>query len=157
MSLLEKIFSQIEIESIQKLMDDDSLLLIEREIGSRLMKSEDILHEEVWNQVYSIVSMAPFTESRDERLAITDIIKWGAFQVDIFPSIAAHRKQDLAYRCLISLSFYKQNLERKYQKFGAPSPDYYREIGIGTFQTIGMENIGEHFGQWEHFLGEVFQ
>lgn len=62
--------------------------------------------------------------------------------------------EDFASRCLFSLAFFYDALDRLYKKYGAPRPEFYREMGKRTFESIGEESIAEHFENWEYFLRE---
>ncbi|MEM4181714.1 MAG: hypothetical protein QXX68_00980 [Candidatus Pacearchaeota archaeon] len=62
--------------------------------------------------------------------------------------------EDFASRCLFSLSFFYDALNRLYKRYGAPHPEFYREMGKRTFESIGEELIAEHFEKWEDFLRE---
>ena len=80
----------------------------------------------------------------------------GIRQVDILPMITEHQGRELAYRCLISLGIFKDALRTRSDRRGAPSPDFYRTIGILSFNQIGMTEISSHFIGWESFLAEMF-
>ena len=62
--------------------------------------------------------------------------------------------QDFASRCLFSLSFFYQALEKLYTRHGAPHPEFYREMGKRTFSSIGEESIADNFEKWEDFIRE---
>lgn len=70
--------------------------------------------------------------------------------------ISEHQGKSLAYRCLISLGLFKAAMERRCDRHGAPSPYFYRTIGIVSFNNIGMLEISSHFLGWEMFLSEMF-
>ena len=70
--------------------------------------------------------------------------------------VSEHRGKELAYRCLISLGIFKKAIVHRSERHGAPSPDFYRNIGRSTFVQIGKEDVGNHFLQWENFLSEMF-
>ena len=71
---------------------------------------------------------------------------------DIFPLITEHKGKELAYRCLISLGFFNSALESRCKRRGSPSPSFYREIGIKTFNELKMVEISKHFLNWESFI-----
>ncbi len=64
--------------------------------------------------------------------------------------------EDFASRCLFSLSFFYERLNALYSRYGAPHPEFYREMGKRTFYYIGDETIAEHFENWEEFLRKRF-
>ena len=63
--------------------------------------------------------------------------------------------REFAYKCLISLSLYKQALIHKKERFGAPDPSFYRAEGQRSFLRIGMPEISSHFMKWECFLNDM--
>ena len=155
--LASKLFSGPQIESIIKLwQDQNSHLLIEKEIGKRLLESDEIIGESSFNQLLVITSLSPFASSDDERQSVAHIIYWGIHRGDILPLCTEHQGKELAYRCLVSLGFFKRALIERCKRHGAPSPDFYRDLGIGAFNRAKMIDIGNHFYKWENFISEVF-
>ena len=156
-ALIDKIFSTTQSEAIRKLWaDESSRKELEKQIGLQLMKSNEIVDDLPVTQLMFLTSMASFASTQQECYDIAEIILWGMTKENILPSIVEHREEDLAYRCLLSLSFFKGALDKKYNRYGAPSPDFYRKIGVNTFIYLGKNDIGNHFCQWEHFMGEIF-
>jgi hypothetical protein len=157
MSIIRKLFEKSDEEVVRILLDDSSShLTMSQRIGQNLLLSEDFIEDDCWMQIYSIVTLAPFANSEQECSQVTEIIRWGASKTDVMPSIIEHRKEELAYRCLISLSFYKKRMEQKTKRHGAPSVNFYRNIGTHEFKSLGKDDISEHFYQWEGFLAEFF-
>jgi len=108
------------------------------------------------NQIVFMTSLSTFADSEDECFDVAHIIYWGIRRVDILPLISEQSEEELANRCLISLGMFKRVLIRKHERHAAPSPEFYRRVGIKSFHQIGKENISNHFYKWELFLSEMF-
>ena len=142
------------------LADENSLNQVELEIAKSLLNEEGIIVENPLSQLRVIVcSMSQFASSRDECNEVTDIIIW-AMKSDgvdkVVPMITEHNGYELAKRCLISLSFFEKHMCRRWQRYAAPSPDFYRKIGISSFEASGYPDISSHFDKWSLFIKEFF-
>ena len=156
-ALIDKLFLQSQANAIRKLWEDvDSRLLIQKEIGKKLLDHADIISDLPLTQLMFITSLSNFADSEQECYNIASIIHWGIHKIDLMPKVTEHKGQELAYRCLICLSLFKGYMIMRCEHYGYPSPSFYRNAGIGSFKQIGMADIGDHFNQWESFIGEVF-
>lgn len=152
----EKITSPNEYTSINELAKDtNNHLLIFKALGQRFLNKEDLFICDPSGQIMLMIANAPFIKSEQEGIQITHIVKWAVNRIDIFPMISEHKNQDLAYRCLISLGFFKSAMEKRTKKLGTPSISFYRQIGINTFKQMGYQEISEDFIKWECYLGEI--
>ena len=157
--LIQKLFNESDIKHIESLISDNSdIISIHKEIGIRLIGSDAIIPELPFDQLLVILSVSPFANNSEECHDVANIITWGIHEKDILPSVVDqhHKPKELAYRCLISLSFFKSTLIHKHDRYGAPSPEFYRGIGINSFKQVGMDVISQHFLQWENFINDVF-
>lgn len=155
--LINQLFKENDVSATKSLWkDNDSHNLILREIAKALLQSEDIIPELPLHQLLLIAPLSPFASSEKECEQVAEIIHWGISRTDIMPMITIHKGSALAYRCFISLVFFKGAITRRCQRYGAPSPEFYRDVGIQSFKNIGQEDIGNHFCQWEFFIGEIF-
>jgi hypothetical protein len=156
--LINRIFSESKAKAIKKLKkDEDCKNILNKQIAKEFNKNSDFIAENPVSQLTLIISNPPFATSEHECFEITEIVVWGLAKTDILPSIVEHEGQELAYRCLLSLSCFKDKMEKKWKYHGAPNPDFYREAGITSFHQIGSYEISEHFYQWEDFIGELFK
>lgn len=156
-TLIDKLFSQPQADAIRTLLDDTgSRHLMQKEIGKTLLDYNQITEDHPLEQIMVIVSLSPFANSENECCEVAGIIYWGIHRIDIIPMVSKHSGKDLAYRCLVSLGLFKQYLIRQCERYGAPSPLFYRQVGIKSFENIGMEDIGGHFNKWENFISEFF-
>jgi hypothetical protein len=156
--LINRIFSGSQAKAIKELKEDsDCQRVLNEQIAKEFNKNDDILVENPVSQLTLIISESPFATSDNECVEVTKIVVWGLDKLDILPSIIEHEGQELAYRCLLSLSLFKEKMEKKWRFHGAPNPDFYREAGITSFHRIGSYEISEHFYQWEHFMRDLFK
>lgn len=156
-AFIEQLFSKKDVQLIRSLWEDQSVRsLLQKEIGKKLIDQNKIVSGPPLTQIMLVVSLSPFAESDKECNDISCIIFWGIDKADIFPLITEHKNKELAYRCLLSTSLFKEHMDKKWKYHGAPSTDFYRKVGIQTFKNIGMEDIGNHFDQWGSFINEMF-
>jgi len=156
-TLIDRLFGSGESDAIKSLWaDESSRLLIQKEIGKKLLDTDEVIDELPLTQLMFLTSLSHFSTSEEECVNVASIIYWGFEQNDILPMVHEHRNKELAYRCLISLGFFKKALIRRYERYGAPRPSFYRQVGANTFESIGMIEVGQHFNQWESFLSEFF-
>jgi len=136
-ALIDRIFNQKQSDAIRKLWSDEGCQnLIERQIAIGLLENQEVIDEMPLTQLMLLTSLADFSSCPQECYDVAEIIIWGIKEKDILPSIVNHRGKDLAYRCLLSLGFHRKALVKKWDRYGAPSPDFYRKIGISTFWTL---------------------
>lgn len=156
-ALIDRLFVKSQADAIRTLWEDtSSRSLIKKEIAKTLLDNDQIINEFPLTQLMFIMSLSPFADSENECNNVAEIIYWGIHRIDIIPMVTEHNGKELAYRCLISLGFFKPILVRRWKRQGAPSPDFYRQVGIESFKRIGMVDIGNHFGKWEGYIGEFF-
>ncbi|HUU87506.1 MAG TPA: hypothetical protein VMX17_07100 [Candidatus Glassbacteria bacterium] len=158
--LIRRLFKEQTEAAEILLVDKDTCSQIELEIAKAILNEDGIIVEEPFSQLRIIISsMSSFAFSKDECNDVTDIIIWGLKNEDdknVFPMITEHQGYELAKRCLISLSFFEKHMVYKWEKHAAPSPDFYRKIGISSFKTSGHSDIGYHFDNWSLFIKEFF-
>lgn len=155
-TLIDSLFPKSKADAIRSLwLDVECRPLIQKEIAKELLNDHTVI-ELPLTQIMFISSLSTFADSEKECYDVAEIIYWGITKTDVFPLISEHKGKELAYRCLISLSLFKEALNKKYERHGAPSPDFYRKVGISSFEQIEMKEISHHFRQWEGFIGEFF-
>ena len=156
-TLIDRLFPEDKAVYVKRLLEDDSSrFLLEKEIAKMLLRDEDVVGVEPLAQIVVTVSMSTFASSKEECYDVAFILYWGIDKTDILPMITQHHGKELAYRCLISRSLFADRLEERRKRHGAPSGDFYKQMGIMSFNQIGMPDIGAHFDKWEGFIGEVF-
>jgi len=114
--LIDKLFSKNKAKNIKRLWEDqNSRLLLQKEIGKQLLSTEEFIDELPLTQLMLLTSLSTFSNSEEECTNIAAIIYWGIKKTDILPMITEHSGKELAYRCLISLGFF--NLFQKSSAF----------------------------------------
>jgi len=157
LSIIEQLVGSNEVSAINSLMSSEkNTLSILKSLGHMMLEKDDIFVIDSQGQIMLIVAAAPFIKSDEECIQVTEIVKWGMKEPNVFPIITEHKDKDLAYRCLISCSFFHSAMENRTNRYGAPSISYYRNIGIKTFKDIGYEDVSDDFSKWECYLNEMF-
>lgn len=158
-ALIEDLYTPKECDIIRDLYKEDksSNISIREAIGTKLITSHDkIVTSNAIDAICLICLTAKFAESEDEchRVALT-VYQYYDKTNKMHPSIVTDHGLDLANKIFIALSFYPQSMARKWKRYGAPSPSYYREISKTIFKNNGSEDIASHHENWETFFGEV--
>jgi len=156
-SLIDSLYNKHDAELIHSLWEDDASIhyIVRQQIGTKILAAPNtLIDSEPDSQIMCIVSLAPFADSEDECVTVSGIICWGYRRPDVSPLVTEHQGKELAARCLLTLSFFRGVLERRF-RHGGPSPDFYRRVGMKAFHDIGMEELVAHFRKWETFLPEV--
>ena len=47
-------------------------------------------------------------------------------------------------------------MQKRYERRGAPEPEFYRRRGIEAFEDCKMPQIANNFRNWEKFLRDNF-
>lgn len=98
------------------------------------------------------MTQAHFILSEEEPLFIGAMIFYCLKKNDIFPSLIEHTGKDFSSRTLVSLSLFGAAMERKHKKFGAPSPDYYKNVAIMYLKSDGLADIANNFDKWTGYI-----
>ena len=156
-SIINSLFEPTQSQAIQKLWEDRaSRFLIQKEIGKKLLDKDVIVLDLPLTQIMFLTSLSDFASSENECYEVAEVVHWGINHKDILPLVSEHNGKELAYRCLISLGFFRTRIEERSKRYGSPSCIFYRNVGKKTFISIGKQDIGEHFYSWENFLSEFF-
>lgn len=153
--LLKQLFSESETQAILSLCSEPDQTLLSQAIGKKILDSPEIIDTMPLQQLMFITSLSPFADDLNECHAVARILFWGIKRIEILPMRSEQPDQEFAYKCLISLSLYKQALIRRKERYGSPDPGFYRAEGRKSFLRIGMTEIGYHFPKWELFLNEM--
>jgi hypothetical protein len=157
LNLIDQLFPESSSSIIFLLSDFESkedVREIEKSIGRKILESGKILTNPN-EQIRFITSLANFSNSIEECHNVANIVLWGIYEQDIFPMITKHYGKDLAYRSLISISFFEKVMVKRTNRYGAPCVDYYKKMGQREFCRINMEEIANHFDSWTLFLREM--
>ncbi len=157
MSVIRKLFSEHRSEAIEKLWSDSaSQKLLLEQVALELPDYGAVIWRYPKEQVLALAVQAKFA-ALEEAFCVGSIINTYMREVtDILPMITRHCGWELASRCLISLGFFKDFMERRTRRYNAPSPGFYKEKGKEAFRNEGWPVIADHFEKWEDFLAEQF-
>lgn len=158
--LIEQLYSPDNCKAIRKLYKEDSTVhnTIRNAIGTKIILDTDkLLTSNPIDVLYLMCLTAKFANSDDEcyRIAIT-VYQYHNKLEDILPSITNDCGLQFATKTLIALSFRAKAMEKKWKRYGAPSPSYYRQTSKQIFKKYNQKDIANNHEKWEGFLGEVF-
>ena len=157
MEISRQLYPEKESDALVELWNDESSSirhLIAKNIGKRLQANKEILGHPN-EQLMALLSLAGFANSEEECVYVYGVVKSHISNPDPFPLVSKHKGYDLASRCLVSLGFFEQQMEKRTIRYQAPKPEFYRNVGAKTFQTIGRNDVSEHFQYWEYFFKEI--
>ncbi len=109
-----------------------------------------------FNQLMLVFSQASFASSEQEQVDVASIVLKYIRETEIFPLVSKHEGLDLASRCLISLGLFKDKMVRSCNYHAAPTPEFYRNVGVSQFKILQRYDLSRNFTRWENFLGEFF-
>lgn len=157
--LVEQLYDTGNSKALQELYKTDpaSRPAIKQALSSKLITDHSkIITSNAIDALFIICLSARFADSEDEcnRVAIT-IYQYHDKIKETIPSMIDDEGLKLASKCLISLAFYPQALEKRWKYHGAPKPNFYRQLSKTIYKTHDQQDIASHHEQWETFLGEV--
>lgn len=104
---------------------------------------------------WMLCTLASFNRSPDDTLRVFQAIMrhLDHFSVGLLDDKIQWREMnEVADSCLVGLSFFYEHLHRNYKRRAAPSPDYYKQVGVIAFQRIGYDTISDEFDGWISFI-----
>lgn len=156
MSVLKQIFSDSRSKAIEDLWKSEDKKLLLKQVSSEIEDCSQPIWVYPKEQVIAIAMQAHFA-SMDESFYVGNILNSLLAQPkDILPEITKHRGLDFAGRCLVSTGFFWNYMENRTKRYGAPSPKFYTREGIRQFNSLGLEEIAEHFQSWQVFLADEY-
>ncbi len=156
MNLIEDLYSGKKRDAIISLLDDSSIRKqILAQVGMELNKRGVVISPSN-EQLMVLLSQASFANNGTECVYVAKIVRRFLMVDEPLPRVAEHQGYDLASRCLVSLGFFPKAIEKRWERYGAPKPEFYREVGKTTFHEIGRADVSENFEKWERFMQEMF-
>jgi len=157
--LVEQLYDAKNSKALQELYKTDPSLRpsIKQALSAKLITDRSkIITSNAIDALFIICLSAKFADSEDEcnRVAIT-IYQYHDKTKETIPSMLSDEGLKFASKCLISLAFYPQALEKRWKYHGAPKPDFYRQLSKTVYKTFDQKDIAAHHEQWEAFLSEV--
>lgn len=159
-SLIDHLYDEKNASALKELYKNDNSCraAIKKAISSKLITDNSKIITSNAIDVFFVACLsAKFADSEDEcnRVAIT-IYQYFDKTKETIPSMVEDRGLVFSSKCLVSLSFYPQAMERRWKYHGAPKPDFYRQLSKKVYMIYNQKDIAAHHEQWETFLGEIF-
>jgi len=122
--------------------------------GTRTATMEYIIndrevHERNLTFLMGVTFGADFADSDDERVYVAKATLNQLVTGIVSMTAVYTGGRDIAERCLISLSFFEEELCRR---TGASSSDYYRNLGIYLFNKCREWSVAKNFDRWRNHL-----
>lgn len=161
--LLEKIFpDKNTVKTITSLYldsDPEEQLLIRASIARAAEDSTAILHQSGTDWVLCVVCKAEKPLHSTLRVFQT-VAKQLVSEKWYFQGLTNLTEKECSVRpfpeiaddCLFGVSLFHEFLERKTNRTGAPSVQYYEKLGKFAFSSTGYEDIAEDWDFWVDFL-----
>jgi hypothetical protein len=157
MSTIKAIFSDKRTAAVEKLWaDQDTRKLLLQQVAIELPDYGAVIWRYPREQVLALAAQATFA-GMDEAFCVGAIINKHMRETqDLLPMVTQHHGWELASRCLVSLGFFEPYMQRRSERYNAPSPDFYRARGKEAFRNEGWDSIARNFDQWIAFLSDTF-
>ena len=158
MTLIEELYSPEAVSLIKDLYMDDveAKQSFYNAFGNKILQSQTkILASKPLDIIMFVCSTANFSSSPEECAQVAVIVYKTLKEKNPLPYILDDAGINLAEKILISLSFFKPALQRRWKK-GGPHPDFYRNYSKSIFANAGYIHISQHHEKWENFFSEFF-
>jgi len=157
MRTVKALFAQKRDAHIDALINDPSSReQLLQQAGQQLPDCGEILWHYPHEQVIAL-AMSSGIAKADESLYVGYIVDHHMTNIeDILPQVTKHRGTALAERCFVSLSFFRDYMKRRTERYGAPSPEFYMGWGVHEFRKAGWETLADHFSEWNDFWRQQF-
>ena len=157
--LIEQLFTSKECEIIKTFYKEEppTRMLLQKAIGSKLLQdTSKIITSNALDVISLICLNADFANSEDEcqRVAM-NVYQFYNKPKNIIPLLSVDFGLEFSNKALIALSFFPQCINERCNRFGFPSPSFYRKISKAIFQQSGQRDIAEHHEKWEEFLQKM--
>ena len=154
--IIDFIYSKSECANIRELYKDESSRpLLQQQIGKRILDRQHTLIDGSAIDTLAMICMNQnFTTDERECLSVSLFVCRGIKNVSPIPNVTDCSGIDLASKLLVSLSFFKPAMVKRWRHHGSPSPDWYRKVSQTTFAHHDYEGLAKHHWHWENFLSE---
>lgn len=157
--LIQELYSKEEQLNIKKLHGDDSSLhaLLKKAFGQKILNAKNkVLITNALDIFCFLCLNSPFADDENECYTVSVLMYKNIKTLDILPLVTEEHGMNLASKCLVSLSLFKERLEWRRQRYGYPGADYYRKVSTMILKQHEHHNVARHHKLWEQFLGEMF-
>lgn len=154
--LLKALYCEKQQRAFESLYGDSEArdqLLLRATLAEALKDCPRILESHGSDWIFC--TLAAFKRSPDDTARVFQAIMrhLDHFSIGLLTDKIQWREMnEVADSCLIGLSFFYDYLHRNYRRKAAPSPDYYKQVGVIAFQRIGYDTISEEFDGWVSFI-----
>jgi len=157
-SILSQLFNKKQTKSFQNLFisDPSSHPLIYKTIAAKLFDNNKIILGKGIDLLSLMLKNNSFGAADQEVFTVAVFIYKSLFYTSPLPYLSESPSLEFSIKTLTSLSFFMQAMERRTERRGSPSPDYYRRTSQLVLKHHGYENIAERHLEWESFLCESF-
>jgi len=157
--LIEELYTKEEQESIKKLYSGDESVheLLKKAFGQKILaEKEKVLITNALDVLCFMCLNSPFADDENECYTVAVFVYKNMKTFNLLPLVTEEHGINLASKILVSLSFFKDRLIRRMNRYGYPGPEYYRKVGKLILKQHEHKNIAAHHEKWEAFLGEIF-
>lgn len=153
---MDFLYSAADCARIRDLYEDDDLKpLLQKQIGAKILEDRDTFIDGNAIDVLAMICMNQnFTSDSREVLSVSFFIRRGLTNPNPLPMVTEHKGLDLASKTLVALSFFKPYMVKRWQKFAAPHPSWYRKASQLEFMRAGYKSLAINHRKWEAFLFE---
>lgn len=158
MTLIEELYSCNAVRLIKDLYYDDveAKQTFYNAFGNKILQSQGkFLTSKPLDIIMFICSSSNFSASPEECTQVAVMVHKRLREKNPLPYILDDRGLDLAEKILVSLSFFKPALHRRWKK-GGPHPNFYRSCSKNIFTNAGYGHISLNHEKWENFFSEFF-
>jgi len=153
--LIEQLFDPDKIVHIKSLWKDrENRLLLQEVIADKMVESNDLLELKALDYFVLLTSRARFSDSAEESVTVAGMLNHCLKIPDILPLVTVHKHFEFSSRCLVSLALFRRSMEYRYNKFAAPSCEYYRGVSKIFLLRDHFESLAAHHEAWESYLVE---
>lgn len=157
--LIEELYTGKEQQDIKKLYKEDLSVheMLKKAFGEKILASkEKVLTTNALDILCFLCLNSPFADDENECYTVSVLLYKNIKTLDILPLVTEEHGLNLASKCLVSLSLFRDRLEWRRQRYGYPGADYYRKVSVLILKQHEHINIARHHKLWEQFIGEMF-
>lgn len=157
--LIQELYNKEEQQNIKKLHGDDPSVheMLKKAFGQKILDAKNkVLITNALDIFCFLCLNSPFADDENECYTVSVLVYKNIKTLDILPLVTEEHGMNLASKCLVSLSLFKERLEWRRQRYGYPGADYYRKVSTMILKQHEHNNVARHHKLWEQFLGEMF-
>jgi hypothetical protein len=159
-TLIEYLYNEAECQAIKKMWQaSDERSAIHLILGRRLLEKNSKLLPATSGTLLDILMLVCRTQSfaydENEGLTVAVLLTQSLRDKNILPLLQSDRGVNFSRKALVSLALFYPAMEHKCRRYGAPSPEYYRQASKTELRRADYPGIAENHLKWEGFLSEV--